>query len=287
MIMNLLIRNNEELRRYIVNVVHEVDDETPLYDKILPFLEQAQLEVARHFIGNLDLNKIEHRAACSLIAIKAFYQAVPSLDLVLSPNGFAVVNTTNMAPASKERIERLRASLLEAYDGWADNLLSVLRHNNEWLLSDVSEPYRRTLLWSLDEAAYVKKDGEPLYDAYMRIQPLAVSFEHTVEVDYLGHTLMARLHDRIFDCDSNIDAKELKIISDLVKDAEKRWIAVHHRDRSLACPKEHEIWHLMQRIVSDLRRFPDLYAIWKSEMGDIFAVDYSDHFPAKNGGCWL
>lgn len=285
--MNLLIRNNEELRRYIVNVVHEVDDETPLYDKMLPFLEQAQREVERHFIGNLELNEDEHRAACSLIAVKAFYQAVPSLDLVLSPNGFAVVNTTNMAPASKERIERLRASLLEAYDGWADNLLFVLRLNDGWLSSDMAEPYRRTLLWNLDEATFIKKDGEPLFDAYMRIQPLAVNFEQTVETDYLGSSIMARLHKRFFNPGTDVEAKQLAFISGQVKDAERRWIAVHHRDRSVACPKEHEIWHMMQRILLNLRNFPDLYAVWKSEMGEFFSVAYADHFPTKKGGCWL
>lgn len=285
--MNLLIRNNEELRRYIVNVVHEVDDETPLYDKMLPFLEQAQREVERHFIGNLKLNEDEQRAACSLIAVKAFYQAVPSLDLVLSPNGFAVVNTTNMAPASKERIERLRASLLEAYDGWADNLLAVLRYNNEWLLSDVSEPYRRTLLWSLDEAAYIKKGDEPLFDAYMRILPLAVNFEQTVETDYLGPSIMARLHNRFSNPGTDIEAKQLAVISGQLKDAERRWIAAHQRDRSIVCPKDHEIWHLIQRIVLNLRNFPDLYEVWKSEMGEFFSVAYADHFPTKKGGCWL
>lgn len=285
--MNLLIRNNEELRRYIVNVVHEVDDETSLYDKMLPFLEQAQREVERHFIGNLELNEDEHRAACSLIAVKAFYQAVPSLDLVLSPNGFAVVNTTNMAPASKERLERLRVSLLEAYDGWADNLLFVLRLNDGWLSSDMAEPYRRTLLWNLDEATYIKKDGEPLFDAYMRIQPLAVNFEQTVETDYLGSSIMARLHNRFFNPGTDVEAKQLAFISGQVKDAERRWIAVHHRDRSVACPKEHEIWHLMQRILLNLRNFPDLYAVWKSEMGESFSVAYADHFPTKKGGCWL
>ncbi len=285
--MNLLIANNEDLRLYIPNVVHEVEDEVLLYDKMLPFIEHAQMDVARHFIGDLKLNEAEHRAACSLIAAKAMYHAAPSLDVVLTPNGFGVVNSTNIAPASKERVERLRASLLEACDKWADNLLSVLRYNNEWLLSDISEPYRRTLLWSLDEANYIKKGDESLFDAYMRIQPFAVSFEHTVEVDYLGNTLMARLHNRIFDIDSDLEAKQLKFISDLVKDAERRWIGVHHRDRSITCPKRHEIWHLMQRIVLKLRDYPPLYEVWMSEMGDLFSVVHQDFFPNKKGGCWL
>lgn len=285
--MNLLIKTNEELRYYIANVVHEVDAETPLLDKMITFIEQSQREVERHFIGNINLNDDERRAACSLIAIKAFYHAIPSLDLVLSPNGFAVVSTTNMAPASKERIERLRTSLLEASDKWANNLLFVLRLNDKWRSCDMAEPYRRTLLWSLDEASSIKKDNESLFDAYMRIQPFAVSFEQTVETDYLGPSIMARLHSRFFNPGTDAEAKQLAVISGQVKDAERRWIAVHHRDRSVACPKEHEIWHLMQRILLNLRNYPDLYEVWKSEMSDIFSVAYGDTFPTKNGGCWL
>ena len=285
--MTLLIKTNEELRHYIANVIHELQTEKTLYDKIIPFLEQAQREVERRFIGSMTLNEDEHEAACSLIAIKAFYQAIPSLDLVLTPNGFGVVSSNNMAPASKERVERLRASLLEAYDGWAVNLISVLRLNEEWLASDVAEPYSRTLLWNIDEANFIRKEDESLFDAYMRIQPLAVNFEQVVETDFLGPSLMARLHNCFFNPGADSEAKQLAVIVAQVKDAEKRWIGIHHRDRSLSCPRGHEIWHLIQRIVLRLHEYPELYTIWKQEMGDIFSVDTEDTFPSKNGGCWL
>lgn len=36
---------------------------------------------------------------------------VPSLDLVLTPNGFGIVSNQNVAPASRDRVARLIASL--------------------------------------------------------------------------------------------------------------------------------------------------------------------------------
>lgn len=285
--MELLIKTNDELRQYIANVVHEVDDETLLYDKMLPFLEQAQQSIEHRFIGTVELNDDEKRAACTLIAISAFYYAIPSLDLVLTPNGFGVVNSTNIAPASKERVERLRASLLDAYDKWTDNLLFALNLNEDWRNSDASIPFRTTLLWHLDDVADIKKESESLYDAFMRVQPLAVNFEQTIESDYLGRDLMSRMH-ALFGNQPYVGLdKDLFILAGLVRIVEKRWIAVHHRDRGLTCPKEHEIWHLMQRILLKLQDIPELYAVWKEEMGHLFSIAQSDVLPSKQGGCWL
>ena len=285
--MELLIKTNEELRQYIANVVHEVDDETPLYEKMLPFLEQAQATVTHRFIGDIILDDHAKRAACTLIAATAFYHAAPSLDIVVTPNGFGVVSTNNVAPASKERVERLRASLLEAIDSWSDNLLFALTLNKNWINSEAAVAFRRTLLWHLDDVVNFKRDGETLYDAFMRVQPLAISFEQTIETGYLGKTLMGQMHD-LFGTRSYVgEKKQLFVLAGLVKQIELRWIAVHHRDRGLTCPKEHEIWHLMQRVLLKLRDYPDLYEVWHSEMGTVFTVDMSNILPSKQGGCWL
>lgn len=48
---------------------------------------------------------------------QAFHNAIPSLDLVLTPNGFGIVSNTNVVPASKERIERLLLRL-PTIEGW-------------------------------------------------------------------------------------------------------------------------------------------------------------------------
>jgi len=47
------------------------------------------------------------RAAEVVICLKAYLSAIPFVDLIQTPNGFAVVSNSNQAPASKERVERL------------------------------------------------------------------------------------------------------------------------------------------------------------------------------------
>lgn len=61
-----------------------------------------------------------------LIATEVLSWAIPSLDLVLTPNGFGVVSTQNIAPASKERVDRLIGSLADYRDECIGNILPAL-----------------------------------------------------------------------------------------------------------------------------------------------------------------
>lgn len=51
-----------------------------------------------------------------IVAFDAFRSAIPHLDIILTPNGFGIVNNSNIAPASKKRVERLINSLLDNRD---------------------------------------------------------------------------------------------------------------------------------------------------------------------------
>ena len=64
--------------------------------------------------------------ASQIVVSDAVRCAVPSLDIVLTPNGFGIDSNTNVAPTSKERIERLMASLLDMRDKTVEQLLNQL-----------------------------------------------------------------------------------------------------------------------------------------------------------------
>lgn len=49
---------------------------------------------------------------CQLIvACRAYYELIPELDIVNSPNGFAIVNDSKLAPASRDRVSALREAV--------------------------------------------------------------------------------------------------------------------------------------------------------------------------------
>lgn len=72
----------------------------------------------------------------NVIANHAYWDAVPFLDLQHTEAGFGVIQSTNKAPASKERIERLRAQCLARRDQELDFLIEYLMgataYHDEW-----------------------------------------------------------------------------------------------------------------------------------------------------------
>ena len=91
-------------------------------------------------------------AALVYVANEAFRMAVPSLDLVLTPNGFGIVNNQNVVPALKERIERLMFSLAQMRDKAVSTMVIALADidgyaetpQGEWFSSSLFPAFGRS-----------------------------------------------------------------------------------------------------------------------------------------------
>lgn len=92
------------------------------------------------------------------ICLAAFDRAIPSLDLVLTPTGFGVVSNQNYAPASSDRVERLRSQVRRSKEDAFDDLLNDLRGEKTWCESDIAKRYFRSLIW---RGSYAKYFGFP------------------------------------------------------------------------------------------------------------------------------
>ena len=101
------------------------------FSAIKPFIDEAEADVIANLTG-IDL--YNHISTLSdddrmkvvlrnLIASDAYARAIPFVDLIQTQNGFAVVNNSNMAPASKERVERLIAQCVRTVDSCTDLLI--------------------------------------------------------------------------------------------------------------------------------------------------------------------
>lgn len=86
-------------------------------------------------------------AMMRLICLTAIVAALPSLDLVYTPTGFGVVSNSNLTPASSDRVNRLRADLLnQSWDAF-DVFLSSLRRFEEWRTTPLAGSYFQSLFW--------------------------------------------------------------------------------------------------------------------------------------------
>lgn len=112
------------------------------WDVLLPYVEMAQMDLTLNLLGT-DLNTALialqsdngiRLTANKLLAVSAYHAAIPFVDLQQTPNGFAVVSNNNLAPASKERVERLITWCELQMDGLTDLLIKQILGNSDLLV---------------------------------------------------------------------------------------------------------------------------------------------------------
>ena len=130
---------------------------------------------------------------CRIAVCHALLFAIPSLDLVLTPNGFGIVNNQNIVPASKERVERLIATIEKQRDDTIILLLEKLRKKAQWVDSDAGRYWAETLFPNIDvcERMGIK---EHLWDGYQRLRPQIIAIETLIANGFISPELMHDLH---------------------------------------------------------------------------------------------
>lgn len=148
-----IITTDEQLRTFVPNVFASVAGEPTFFQKLESFLLSAETWTVQQLTGSAALDEIslmppehiERHMLSVIIVSEAFRQAVPSLDLVLTPNGFGIVSNTNVVPASKERIVRLVDTLESTRDDAISSLLPYLDKLDSWANTEQQERFKATL----------------------------------------------------------------------------------------------------------------------------------------------
>ena len=198
--MAKLINNDDILRQYLPNVFATVKGEVSLFDKVKVDIDIAENWVIETFVSTKTFNTICGYAednpiriiTAKLIASEALRRAIPSLDLVLTPNGFGVVSNQNIAPASKERVDRLIASLDDYRDECIGNLLPALGGETQWLTSSQASFFGETLFPDLAITDQVKGNGSK-WEKYLEHHSQVIDLEASLAEEWLSPELMSAL----------------------------------------------------------------------------------------------
>ena len=98
----MLIHSDSELRSFLPNALVTVEGEMSLFEKLSSYLTEAETWLATFITGAAPLAAItaENEGAnrplcCRIVVCHALIHAIPSLDLVLTPNGFGIVSNQN------------------------------------------------------------------------------------------------------------------------------------------------------------------------------------------------
>lgn len=202
-----IITDNATLLRLLPNVVTSVEGEKPLYDKVHPWLVIAEQWVSDRFTGAAVLDAIAAdpdttiwSQTANLLMSEAMRQAIPSLDVVLTPNGFGIVSNQNVAPASKERVERLIESMTAGRDLNIDYLLDSLSEREDWQQTKQRDWFCQTLLQSPRDAelgVYGPEWTGNRWEAFLELRERARNIEAAIAERWVSEALMERLRQAI------------------------------------------------------------------------------------------
>ena len=195
--MATLITNDQQLRELIPNVFSTVRGETSLFDKVAPFLGSAEQWLINNFCSLKTFNVIcgyaddnpTKTTAQRIVVCEALRNAVPSLDLVLTPNGFGVVNNQNIAPASKERVARLVNSLAEQRDELLELFIPMLVGASKWKESAQYAFFSASLFPNINLASLCGFTANR-WEKYVELRPKAIDIENSLAEEFISSELM-------------------------------------------------------------------------------------------------
>lgn len=231
--MRIMI-DNSELKRYVPNVLREAAGEPAFIDKLTAFLNQSERWVAELFTGDAllddaaDANLNELRELILPVVIDdAMTNALPSLDLVLTPNGFGIVSNQNIAPASKERVERLAQSLVKNRDIAICQLFTKLARLEDWHSTEQCRWFAEVFLSDpVDTEYYAGEKG--VWMSYLELRPEMRRIENWIADKFLGQEYMQELRDKQIGIQtrSNQDIPVMAAVKQTVLEGLKRGVMV-------------------------------------------------------------
>mgnify|MGYP001027888269 CR=1 FL=1 len=264
--MNKLITNDTDLRRYIPNQVVAVKGEASLFYKIAYWLDTAEQwifvtfcpeSVVDAILADKSLSAL-HTSLSAVAAHRALADAIPSLDLVQTVNGFAVVSNQNLAPASRDRVDRLIAAHRSQRDTAISALIPLLAEAHAWRDTPQCDYLRATLF---PTPAHIRPlaSGAATWERYEELHPAIAAAEDRLAAEYISPELMQRLRDE------TLGLSKPSTINYKLCEALKGHVADIVMDRPLRDTA-------LRDIVDYIRRHPDTFPEWhRSDTARLFS----------------
>ena len=264
--MNKLINNDTDLRRYIPNQVVAVKGEASLFDKITHWLYTAEQWIFATFCPSSVIDAILadkslsafHATLAAVAAHRALADAIPSLDLVQTVNGFAVISNQNLAPASRDRVDRLIAAHRPQGDTAISALIPQFAAVAEWRDTPPCDYFRSTLF---PTPAHIRPlaSGAATWERYEELHPAIVAAEDRLAAEYISPDLMQRLRDEA------LGLSQLSTLDARLCEALRAHVADIIQDRPLRNT-------VLSDIVDYIRRHPDTFPEWhRSDTARLFS----------------
>lgn len=198
----IFVKSQQQLEKVFGNDIMVVEGEKTLFDKISLDLASAEDWLISQIVGETTATAMVadstiFNLCVTIVACEALRRTIPALDLVLTPNGFGIVQNNNVVPASKERVERFIKSCTDRRDFAISRLYPMLYKTESWLSSEQREFWTRSPLQDLNLAdSYVLHREKPFpskWDALMAMREYSEGFVTRLAERYISFEVMARI----------------------------------------------------------------------------------------------
>lgn len=188
----MIITTVDQIRKIIPNLDANVD-----FDIFETYIESAEHFLENEIVGSTIYDIVdtgspetELKNSCErVIATYAYYEAIPSLDVVQTNNGLAIISNSNLSPASQHRRDALMKSTKERRDREIEALIQYLRNSTtyypDWQDSDAFARIFSALLYSeRDFSSYIPLDDNR--ELYLKIRPAIKTVQDDILAYYIS-----------------------------------------------------------------------------------------------------
>lgn len=260
-----VIENNAQLMQYIPNVVSAVEGEDTLYDKISSHMDAAASWFFRYICKGSAVTTELLPLVRSVVAAEAFRAALPSLNVILTANGFGIVSNQSTAPASKERTE----SLVEALIAQRDNAIEQLAFE----LNGRGTPFDGTVFRGF-EAQRMQGFNSHLLDKFMEQRSALIRLQTTLAMDALSTAVCSEMTALTY-ADEAERPGHINRLFAFVPDIIVRML------------KGQEVKADVRRVVEYIRTHEAEFPGWADTQTAKHWADYTYKNDKKSGGFWL
>lgn len=286
----LYINSDTELRKYLPNAFSTLPGDPTFFDKIRPHLEVAERTVANKILGE-ELTAVfaekgdMQTLVAQLVATQALITAIPAIDLVLTDNGFGIVSTETIAPASRDRVERLLASLRESLDNTVTDIIEEIMKSEElrerWMRSPAGQYWTGTLFHTPASVRPLdRRDGkESLLELHETLLPAITVAESRIAREWLSPQLMDVLR-RVRRPEGTVTEARIGLVASMAR----RAVAMS-ANAGLDMAREH-----LRGIIEIVAAAPEEFPEWhRSTTAQLFSPDEDMKFTNRNGsgGYWF
>ncbi len=203
-----ILKTQEQFVKAIPTVEGLINDgDENAYSRLETYIDTAEMWLEDEVLGIELFSSLADKCSDEIkslleviIACKAFVEAISFIDLILTSNGFGIVNNSNLSPASRERVEKLKAQCPLRMDSSIDLLLQKVYKDADllalWQKAGCFPMLTDTLFWYGGELKKYSGKADSTRVQLMELRPQLLLMQTHTLAKYVSPEYLNELIDK-------------------------------------------------------------------------------------------